>query len=366
MSKAKPKRAKKYDPTKHARLLIESKQRNEQANEQAKMQAIASAPLVAQEIEHFHNLSDVHTVFIKGKRDVNISQDILLFFIELSRNLASFKQISPELCDAANKALHDSALHAINRKLDFLDLSTGQKKAFDQLNGFSKRLIQHCTRYQFVESYNHARQSVIDINRQSGIIAAFGEMPEIGQPYITYEQFIAVITGIKASVEASSTQRYIITRYSLELDEVATAAAEAEAIAQEKAKPKWTNAFLLTAKRSPLRQHQQKKTKKKPNSDQYRIQRLRELADERLATVLERLPLLFTSATADKICRPDYCNGESFKRSALTRPGLIRPTGKKHSNAIEFANSLHPDYPQWLENQNKTHTKTQIASQCHA
>ena len=82
---------------------------------------------------------------------------------------------------------------------------------------------------------------------------------------------------------------------------------------------------------------------------------------QRVKDVLAKLPLFFTSRTADEYVEGIYANGSSMVQSA-NRQKMITPTGKKVEQAVEYANPLHDAYDAWKESQDKPKRKAKPES----
>ena len=82
-----------------------------------------------------------------------------------------------------------------------------------------------------------------------------------------------------------------------------------------------------------------------------------EKALARVERVLDELPLLFTSTSADNKAKPTYSSGHAFVRAARDQNGLIMATGMKIGQASEYVNMQHDDYQDWLANRERKSKK---------
>ena len=175
------------------------------------------------------------------------------------------------------------------------------------------------------------------MNRKSGIVASFGEMPELGQPFLTYENFKDVIKQAKDSIESQSNLRYKINLFALEHDEQSSDLAQQEADKMALDQRLWVDGQTLESEGIACT----------ANS----VQRVKD--------VLAKLPLFFTSRTADEYVEGIYANGSSMVQAA-NRQKMIVPTGKKVNQAVEYANPLHDAYDAWKESQDKPKRKAKM------
>ena len=221
MPKPKPKRTKQYDPKKTERILL---------NAHNKAVLLESAkPLHAELAEKYCNLLSVHVWQMVNGAGTSVCLDVLCFFGILSRNLALLANVESSVGDKTLEAIQRAAETAYFKKILNMDLSTGQKKAMLELDKFCSQQIKSAATYHFADAYKHAQKYVVDMNRKSGIVASFGEMPELGQPFLTYENFKEVIKQAKESIESQSNLRYKINLFALEHDEQASDLAQQEA-----------------------------------------------------------------------------------------------------------------------------------------
>jgi len=339
MAKQKPKRDKAYNPKRAEQILL-------RAHHNAVLKE-AAKPLKYDLAEKYCNLLSVHAHKMVLGNGTSVSLDILCFFSILSRNLAQLANFKTNVGNCALDAIQGAAETAYYKKITEMDLSTGQKKALLELNRVCEMQIKSAATYHFSDAYKHAQRCVVDMNRKSGIVASFGEMPELGQPFLTYEEFKLLISQAKESIESETNLRYKINLYSLEYDE--------EATQKEQEKMALDQRLFVTGQlleNEPIPELEKKKMAREAKSPRPYTKRESNLctdrARERCTTALELLPLLFTCRTADELIGEIYTSGAGFIYAA-NQQKMLTPTGVKIGQAMQYANPLHDGYPAWLE-----------------
>lgn len=337
MAKSK-KRTKKYDQSRAERIL--------NAAHLKQVYKEMMKPLRGDLVQHYQDLMAVHAFKMVNGVGTSVSLDVLCFFGILSKNLAQLSGVKVNFGDDALGAIQGAAETAYYKNITTMDLSTGQKKTLLALNEFCAFQIASAPTAYFVDAYKHAQKCVVDMNRKGGIVASFGEMPEWGQPYLTYENFKMVIKQAKESIESESTMRYKINLYSLDYDEEASKLAEDEKMALDQ-RLFVTGQTIESIPLSTLGKSEEKKAKKaKKSASSGDSSKLK--ARERLFEILEQLPMIFTSTSAENTARPTYASGNSFVHSAKNQGDMIQPTGKKIGQAVEYINVNHEGYQDWL------------------
>jgi len=355
MAKQKAKRTKQYDPKKTERILLNAHNK-EVLKEAAK-------PLNSELAQMYCNLLSVHVYQMVNGAGTSVCLDVLCFFGILSRNLAQLAKVASSVGDNTLEAIQHAAETAYFKKILNMDLSTGQKKALLELDKFCSQQIKSAATYHFADAYKHAQKCVVEMNRKSGIVASFGEMPELGQPFLTYENFKDVIKQAKESIEAQSNLRYKINLYALEHDEAASDLAQQEADKMALDQRLFVTGQTLESEAES--QIQIIKKRKAERADGGKAASIACTANsvQRVKDVLAKLPLFFTSRTADEYVEGIYANGSSMVQAA-NRQKMITPTGKKVEQAVEYANPMHDAYDAWKEAQDKP--KRKIAPESRA
>lgn len=349
MAKLKPKRDKKYNPKRTDQILINAHHKS--------VLKEAAKPLNPALADKYCNLLSVHVHQMLRGAGTSVCLDVLCFFGILSKNLALLANIKSSVGDNTLEALQGAAETAYFKKILNMDLSTGQKKALIELDKFCSQQIKSAATYHFADAYKHAQKCVVDMNRKSGIVASFGEMPELDQPFLTYENFKSVVAQAKESIEAQSNLRYKTNLYSLEHDELASDLAQQEADKIMLDQRLWVTGQTLESEAESQIQIIKKRKTERLNGGKAAGIACTANSVQRVKDVLAKLPLFFTSRTADEYVEGIYANGSSMVQAA-NRQNMITPTGKKVEQAVEYANPLHDAYDAWKEAQDKPKRKT--------
>jgi hypothetical protein len=353
MKKIKKKRTRQYDPKKTERILLH-------AHNTAVLRE-AAKPLHTELAEKYCNLLLVHAYQMVRGAGTSVCLDILCFFGILSKNLAQLANVKSSVGDNTLEAIQHAAETAYFKKITVMDLSTGQKKALLELEKFCSQQIKSAATYHFADAYKHAQKCVVDMNRKSGIVASFGEMPELGQPFLSYEEFKTVIAQAKESIESQSNLRYKINLFSLEHDEAASDLAQQEADKMALDQRLFVTGQTLAGEEKSAEQIKAERKAARVSRCTAASLACTSNAIERISKVLEQLPLFFTSRTADEFVESIYASGSAFTQSA-SRQNMLTPTGKKVNQAVEYANPMHDAYDAWKESQEKPKRKARTES----